>query len=534
MAVQLFADGALIYDHRLEGRKLLGLKSTEGLNKSGTAEFIMPPGHPHYNKFTSYKTIVALYEDGALRFRGRALYPADDIYNRRTIICEGERGFFRDAIIRPYLYQDPPEAIFADALAQYNAQVDEFKRFTLGVVTVTDSNDYVRLESSSAQKFSEFIDKLVERCGGYVTFSDNAEGGRQVNWLAEIGTQSDQAIEFGENLLEYSRSGQSDDLATAILPYGAQLEDGTRVTIASVTEDGADWIQDDEAVALRGFIMTTETWDDVTTPENLLTKARKRLAERKLAVTSLQLSAADLSRYDKSVGSYHVGDRVPVRSKPHNVDDFFQLTDRTIDWLNPSGGNISLGKTQTSLTGSDVAGDRNSASAMDKVKHEITTDYTNGIAAAVRETTLTLSSLIQQTSESIMLEVSETYAKGDDVTSLLESRITQLADSISFEFSQLETKVDEVDGELRTQYTELIKYVRIVNGDLVLGESGNEITLHLENDRISFLDAGAEVAYISHRQLYITDAHFLNSLRLGRFAWIPRSNGNLSLVKVGG
>ena len=75
--------------------------------------------------------------------------------------------------------------------------------------------------------------------------------------------------------------------------------------------------------------------------------------------------------------------------------------------------------------------------------------------------------------------------------------------------------------------------IRFENGDIILGEEGNAIILRLENDRIRFLDDGVEVAYISDKQLYITDAHVLNSLQLGSFAFLPRENGNLSLVRVG-
>lgn len=568
--LELYADGRLAFNSRLPGFKLLELQTTEGLNKSGTMTFTMPPKHPAYNYFTSYRTVVELYEDGALRFRGRALYPDDDYYNCRTWTCEGERGFLRDGIARPYLYQDTPAAIFAQALELYNVSVDPWKRFTLGTVTVTDANDYVRLESTNAENFLAFFDKLVERCGGYITFTDDGNGGRAINWLAEINTQSNQTIEFGGNLLEFARSGQSPDLYTAILPYGAQLENVTtsgpapedgpesgdetetqaedtpegetpteteaqpgRVTISSVTEDGADFIQDDEAVALRGVIMATVTWDDVTEPENLLAKARKWLAEHRQAITSLQLTAADLSRLGHNIDGYHVGDRVCVLSKPHQVDDYFQLTDRTVDWLNAAGGKISMGKTRASLAGADVAGDRESMNALDKVKHEITADYKTNVALAIQAATLTLSSLIQQTSESIMLQVAETYATDDAVVQLVQSQITQLADSISFTFTQLQTQVEEIDGETRTTFAEWEKYIRFENGDIILGETGNEITLRIENDRISFLDGGAEVAYFSNKQLYITDAHFLNSLRVGRFAFLPRQNGNLSLVKVG-
>ena len=56
--------------------------------------------------------------------------------------------------------------------------------------------------------------------------------------------------------------------------------------------------------------------------------------------------------------------------------------------------------------------------------------------------------------------------------------------------------------------------------------------LHIENNRIGFLDDGAEVAYFSNKKLNVTDGHFLNSLRIGSFAFVPRANGNLSLMKV--
>ena len=533
MAVQVYADGGLVYDSRLADYSLLGLKVTTGLNKGGTATIVMPPGHPGYNKFTSYRTVVEIRRDGALLFRGRALYPEDDFYKRRTIVCEGERCFLRDGVIRPYLYQDDPAVIFADAVALYNVQVDAFKRFTVGSITVTDPNNYIRMESKSAETFAAFFDKMVDRCGGYITFNYDADGNRVINWLEEIGTQSNQAIQFGANLLDLTRAGASLDLATVLVPYGAQLEDGTRVDITSVTEGGVDYIQDDDAIALRGTIVATQTWDDVTEPANLLTKAQQWLAAHKLAITTLELTAADLSRLDSNIDVYHVGDRVRVVSKPHGLDEWFELKERTEDLLDPAGGSISLGKDKASLTGSDVAGDRENASALDRVQREIVADYQTNIANAVQEATLKLSTLIQQTSDSIMLEVSETYMSGDDVTSMVESKITQLADSIEFTFTELQTQVETIDGETRTQFSEIEKYIRFDNGDIILGESGNELTLHIQNDRISFLDSGAEVAYISNKQLFITDAHFLNSLRVGNFAFVPRENGNLSLVKVG-
>lgn len=530
--IQVYADGRLIFDSRLDDYTLLGLTVTTGLNKSGTAEIIMPPGHPAYNSFVSYRTVVTIYQDSALLFRGRALYPADDFYKCRTITCEGERGFLRDGIIRPYLYQDSPANIFTHVIGLYNAQVDEFKRFEVGDVSVTDPNNYIRLESESAEPFAEVLDKLVDRVGGYITFNFDEAGERRViNWLEEIGTQSGQPIEFGENLLDYAQSGETENLATVLVPYGAVRDDGTRVDITTVTAAGEDYIQDEEAVALRGVIVATETWDDVTEPANLLAKAQRWLNEHKLAITSLKLTAVDLSRMDRSIDGMHVGDRVRVISKPHGLDEYFQLTDREVDLLGDDSSEVTLGKTAASLVGADVARDRSSATALARTKAEVVAGYKADIAAIEQGGDQYLATLMQQTSDSIMLEVSETYVTDGEVTSMVASNYEQLNDSFTFEFNELRTYVDDVDGAQRTFYDEQRRYIRFEDGDILLGEEGNELLLRLQNDRISFLDDGTEVAYISNRQLYVTDAHFIHSARIGQFELLPRANGNLSMVK---
>ena len=531
--VQVYADGGLIYDSRIQGLALLGLDIETGLEKAGMATITMPPDHPAYGIFVSYRTEVTIYRDNVLLFRGRALYPSDDFLRRRTITCEGERCFLRDGVMRPYLYQDSPAAVFAAVVQLYNAQVEAFKQFKVGAVTVTDPNDYIRLESESAEAFSDTIDKLVDRCGGYITFTTDVEGQRCINWLADVSYNNNQVVEFGENLLDFSRTGENTDLATVIVPYGAKDETtGLRVTIESVN-DGMDFIQDPDAVALRGVVAKAVYWDDISSPANLLTKARQYLAESKQAVTSLELTAVDLSVIDKSIDSFRVGDIIHVRSRPHGVDDDYRLTERKMDLLNPAGDRITLGKSIASLTGADAAGDRRSAYDIQKVERNVVSGYTLDVAAQIEATKVELTSLIQQSGEAIQLEVSEQYATNDKVTSAVSTSMTQLAEQFEFLFSELQTTVDANDAEAREQFSEIKKYIRFIDGNIVLGEEGNEITLRIENDRISYLDAGAEVAYFSNQHLTVVDGSFLNSLQVGKFAFIPRENGNLSLVKVG-
>ena len=42
-----------------------------------------------------------------------------------------------------------------------------------------------------------------------------------------------------------------------------------------------------------------------------------------------------------------------------------------------------------------------------------------------------------------------------------------------------------------------------------------------------------EVAYLSNNKLYVTQAEILTKLILGRFAFEPQSNGNMSLIYSG-
>ena len=76
------------------------------------------------------------------------------------------------------------------------------------------------------------------------------------------------------------------------------------------------------------------------------------------------------------------------------------------------------------------------------------------------------------------------------------------------------------------------KYIQFEDGDIILGQKGNAFTQRITNKKNSFYEDGAEVAYFSGRKLNVYDGEFINSLKLGKFAFLPRTNGNLSFKKV--
>ena len=532
--IQIYTGGVLTNDSRLKDHSLLALSYTAGLNKAGTATLTMPPEHPSYNAYEPYKPVVTVYDDGNLVFRGRPLKPQDDALNRRTVTCEGERCFFRDAVMRPYLYQASPEEIFEDIIGIYNAQVEEDKRFVLGEVTVTDPNNYIRLESSKAEQVSDTIDTLVQRCGGYIVFTTNDTGARVVNWYAEVSYQNNQTIDYGSNLVDFGRAIENTELATRIIPYGAKDETtGDYLTIESVN-GGLDYIEDTEAIQLRGIITKPVYWDDVTEPQNLLQKAQAYLATSKNLVTSLTLTAVDLAVIDKTLDTFKVGDLIRVRSGPHKLDDDFLLTDRTVDLLNKGSGTITLGKEMKTLTGLSVAGDKAGLEELRTTERNIQTDYTLNIAAAIARAEQTMTSLIEQTSEAIKTEVSETYATNGEVDKAVFTSMTQLSDSFTFTFNELKAVVDENDATAREHIIEQEKYIRFKDGIITLGEADNAMTLQLENDLVVFKRNGATFGWWDGVDFHTGNIviEVTERAQLGNFAAVPRKNGHLSWLKV--
>ena len=92
--------------------------------------------------------------------------------------------------------------------------------------------------------------------------------------------------------------------------------------------------------------------------------------------------------------------------------------------------------------------------------------------------------------------------------------------------------ISSIETQINNQQTERLKYIRLVNGTIYLGEEGNDLMLTLTNDRLSFTQNGQEVAYFANNRLYVTTGEFIQSLQVGDFAFIPAQNGSMSFMKV--
>lgn len=532
---RVYCDGLPIYNDKLEGLKIFSPSLDLELNKTGSFSFTLYPDHPYYGSIQKLKSIITVYQEDYLLFRGRVLDDEIGFYNERKVRCEGELAFLLDSIKRPYDFTGSVAEYLALLLDSHNAQVDETKRFTLGNVTVTDPNDYiVRANIDHVDTWKEMNDKLLALLGGFLSIR-HADGVAYLDYLADFALLSPQKIEFGKNLLDQKRIIKGADVATVVIPLGAKLKDAEgkdtdkRLTIESVN-GGADFIEDASAISQYGTIVKTVIFDDVTIAENLKAKGQAYLSSLVKLPESIELTAADLATVSTAFSSFHLGTYVDVVSKPHGLNQKFLVRKLSINLLDPAANKLTLGGVFEGL----AASLKGLTDTQGKIINEIS-ESVRKASEAVYNVEQNLESSIRQSEENIKATVAESYYLKDETDALVSSvstTIEQTKESVEIQFNQFNADLEAVANGTDAEFEEIRKYIRFVDGSILLGQVGNELELKISNDRISFLQDDTEVAYFSDNKLYVTDGHFINALQIGDFAFIPRANGNLSFKRL--
>ena len=146
---------------------------------------------------------------------------------------------------------------------------------------------------------------------------------------------------------------------------------------------------------------------------------------------------------------------------------------------------------------------------------------------------------IALTAEQIRSEVKRDYATADQVSQMNET-LSTLAEQSENNFTWTVTKVNEIiedaaasDSLTREQLNLIHAYMRFGEDGLTIGKAGNPLTFRVVNDRLAFYMNDTEVAYLSDNKLYVTQAEILARLQIGKFAYEPQSNGNLSVIYTG-
>lgn len=333
-------------------------------------KFKIDVNHLNYDKINPLTSVFYVYEDNIELFRGRAINSEEDFYRTHNITCESDLAYFLDSIVRPFSFTGDIDEFVEFLLDNHNSQVEDFKRFEKGIITVVDGNNYI---NRSSIDYSNTLDvmrnKLVKTHDGYfrtryedkhryLDYVVEANVKNRINTYAmKVDDRTRQTIQFGVNLQQFTRTKDATSIFTVLIPIGARItetaSDGTeieRVVDITSVNDGKDYIEDEEAIAKYGRIVKVVEWEDVTLPQNLLLKASHYLSKSLYFSDTITLSAVDLALIDSKYEHFQVGQLTRVVSKPHGIDLEYMLEERTLYLQEPSKSTITLGAKRETLS----------------------------------------------------------------------------------------------------------------------------------------------------------------------------------------
>lgn len=554
---RITCDSATLYDPDNPVLQILSGTLKTGVNLAGTLTFVLSPTHPYRDRVQVRRSVVTVYRDEKIYFRGSPNSVAEDDNNLATVTVEGALAWLNDSVQPFGEYHEMPLRTYLETLiANHNAATDDFKHFTVGSVTVTDSNDSLYRHSNFEHTKDAISDKLVSRLGGYLQVRWE-NGVQYLDYLADFGHVNAQGVHFGQNLLTYARSLPSSSLATAIIPLGCRLKDETGKDTderLQIDNGGKNYVWDEEAVEQFGWIFDTVIFDDVTLKENLLSRGYSTLESRKALPATVKLTAVDFGALDGRYERITVGDLLPVDSAPHNVDTFMMVAEMLENLTDSGKSTVTLNRTSATMTDNLISSKKDAAQQLEVVRTEVYTrtdeirqsvtefeievnQNLDGISSSVTETQTQITTTTENIYDALG-QLQETIVTDEALEEVKQLLISQWSDELELRFTSVLNIIDQTNGTIEENQRLLEQYIRFEGARIELGRSDSVIKAVLQNDRLSFVESGQEVAYISNRTLHIKDAQIEQTLRFGNadsgyYVWSIGENSTYELTYTG-
>lgn len=483
------------------------------VGKAGEMSFVLQPDHPYLDRLQRMQGVVSLLDDGVPVYRGRITKDNATYYGSRKITTEGLMACLNDSVMPPFSFPGDVEEdeeyqtaaasgnvveyFFRWVLARHNAQVSEAQQIKPGVCTVTDSNNYIARSSTEYLPTMEVLTTRLSKSalGGHLLIRYEAEG-NYLDYYADLPLTNTQRVEYAANLLDIVSERDGTEIYTSILPVG---KDG--LTIADIADGDLtdDLVKDGltvysrSGVAAYGRINRYVRWDDITVVANLLAKAKASVSSVGLATQeSITVQAVDLGWQD-SVQHFRVGRMTLLVSTPHGYNAAYALMELQPDILSPGNTRITLGATRQTYTGAQIDTDRETKEDMDRQREEIKSEMreeTRQQLDQVTESTMQQITDVQQSLNSIILAALQNYVETGEFGSYKEemsSKLELLANQLNLTLTTITERIEDVNGDLQSKYSEVTKAFRFTADGLIIGESGNEILLRLDNDVMQFI-----------------------------------------------
>ena len=563
---QIKCDNYILYDPRSDELIVNNPKCKLQVNTVGEASFLIYASHPYYEKLHKMRSVFEILQDGQTIFRGRMTDDSRDFNNSLSVDLEGVMAYFNDSIIRPFVFPDSVQGAAAASnviefflkwlIDEHNSQVQEFQRFKLGRVTVTDPNNYLSRAATDYTKTWDILkSKLFDsELGGYLCIRYE-EDGNYIDYLKDFELTNIQRVEYGANLLDISSESDASAVCSAIIPLGAKhkeidnaSDDDSRLTISALADGEinsdivkmGDTLYSKKAVEEYGFIYASTkdtTWEDVTQADNLRDKGVEYLSETGIKLSNtIKITAIDLHYSDAEIETFRIYRYIAVNSKPHNHEDRYKLTALDIDILNPQNTKITLGDTKLSMTSSTSSNKQELSEIVSNIKIQSTQQETD--LSEIQSIVNSQSSSVVTTCEEIIFGALASYVETSNYSafkSTVESQLSIMAEEISLKFTDTISRIENVNGDLQEKFNTVTKYFSFDIDGLTIGQTDSPYKVVIDNDRYSMVVNGVEVLWLDGKgEAHIPEVEVTRQLNLFGFSLEQDESGNVNCEYVGG
>lgn len=542
MAYRVYYDDILLYDPVMTEYKLIEPKWETELSKVGSFTFTIPVTHPNFEFLELMKPLIKIYRDGVLKFKGRIYKMENDFYGNRKCTCEDLMGFLNDSLIAPFSFHGTTGDLFRQLITWHNDRSAPSQQIIIGNVVGEDEVEIVRWQETYKPTLEALKGKILDKFGGYLKLRYDVNENPVLDFLQEITDTCQQHVTYGINLANHIIDENAKDFATAVVPLGIKHDeldpeshDETRVTIEEVN-GGLDYLVNEDLASIYGVIYqkpSLTTHPMVVLPTTLLERGKEDLIRAVVYKKSVTVTMADLG-FIEDVNSPETGQNIIIDSIPHGGTISYLLRAMSVDISDPAMTEIVLGDEKESFL---LKTQRDISDVSQRVTNIENTLITE--AQTIAQTTIENNTSILQSAEQIILQALQNYVRTSDYETTVQTITTQFSVMNGIIEANFNTTTENFNG-VQGQFANIEKYIRFINGDIVLGNSESAVKLRISNDILYFFtgaddntDLANALAYFSNGELVVRDVNALHSLTIGNFYWQPEDNGSLSLVYNG-
>lgn len=360
--------GEVLHEPRNYGNKAISGELDMQFNGVSTASFTITMQNSLYRQSEAIANLVKVVDTntGKVVFDGRVV-KVDGSFSgshTQTLHCEDCLAYLHDST---QVYRKVQNTTIRDFLQmivdEHNRQVEPYKRFQLGRVTVVNSTDNVYRYTDDAQDtFDTIKDKLVSRLGGFLIWYRDGNGQLVLEYLASVGQHIDTPIKLGKNLKSAKREYDVRDIITRLVPIGSTIEqeqteqssDDTaaaqpKTTIESVN-NGIRYLDDTALIGRFGIIQKAVEWNNVKVPSILKSKGQDYLQNQRVGLLTWSVDVVDISLLDPTYKSFEMGNFYPIYDQFLGLVEDLQVVAKNLDITQPHKMSLTIGTKNRTLS----------------------------------------------------------------------------------------------------------------------------------------------------------------------------------------